>query len=73
MKDQVAEQTRLRRITAEVFVLKGLDAALNIDRESFNYAHPHYQYLMKWVHNALRQVPGAKRRRELRHHLLVHR
>jgi len=59
MKYQISEQTRLRQITAEIFVLKGLDAALNIDRESFNYAHPHYQYLMKWVHNALRQLANT--------------
>jgi len=56
MKYQVSEQTRLRQITAEVFVRKGLDAALNIDRESFNYAHPHYQILVRWVHRALRQL-----------------
>jgi len=55
-KYQVSELTRLKQITAEVFILKGLDAALNIDRESFNYAHPHYQYIMRWVHRALRQV-----------------
>ena len=59
IKYQVSEQTRLRKITAEVFVLKGLDAALNIDRESFNYSHPHYQFLMKWVHNALRQLANT--------------
>ncbi len=56
MHYEVSEQTRLRQITAEVFVLDGLDAALNIDRESFNYAHPHYQFLTGWVHRALRQV-----------------
>lgn len=56
LKYQVSEQTRLRQITAEVFIVKGLDAALNIDRESFNIAHPHYQFLKKWVHNSLRQV-----------------
>ena len=59
IKYQISEQTRLRQITAELFVLKGLDAALNIDRESFNYSHPHYQYLMKWVHNALRQLANT--------------
>ena len=59
IKYQVSEQTRLRQITAEIFVLKGLDAALNIDRESFNYSHPHYQYLMKWVHNSLRQLANT--------------
>lgn len=56
MKYQISELTRLNQITAEVFVIKGLDAALNIDRESFNFAHPHYQLLTNWVHNALRQL-----------------
>jgi hypothetical protein len=59
IKYQVSEQTRLRQITAEVFVREGLDPALNIDRESFNFAHPHYQILMKWVHSALRQLANA--------------
>jgi hypothetical protein len=53
---QVSEQTRTRQITAEIFVTEGLDEAINIDRESFNYAHPHYQYLVKWLHSALRQL-----------------
>lgn len=52
---QISEQTRLRQLTGEVFAIKGLDSALNIDRESFNIAHPHYQYLKRWLHNALRQ------------------
>lgn len=60
----VAELTTLGQITAEVFVTNGLDAALNIDRESFNYAHPHYQILSKWVHNALRQI--TKKQKDLR-------
>lgn len=55
LKYPVSEQTRLRQISAEIFVKKGLDAALNIDRESFNYAHPHFVYLTTWVHSALRQ------------------
>jgi len=53
---QVSEQTRLRQITSEIFVLKGLDAALNIDRESFNYSHPHFQLVNLWLHRALRQL-----------------
>jgi hypothetical protein len=53
---EVSEQTRLRQITAEIFVSEGLDAALNIDRESFNYSHPHFQFVTKWVHRALRQL-----------------
>jgi hypothetical protein len=53
---QIAERTRLKQVVAEVFVSQGLEEALNIDRESFNTAHPHYQILLNWVHNALRQV-----------------
>jgi hypothetical protein len=60
---QVSEQTRTRQITAEIFVQVGLDGAINIDRESFNYAHPHYQYLVKWLHSALRQL--ANRHKEI--------
>jgi hypothetical protein len=60
---EVAEQTRLRQITGEIFVHKGLEGALNIDRESFNYSHPHYQFLAGWVHRALRQI--ANKHKEL--------
>lgn len=59
MRYQVSEQTRLRQITSEVFVSQGLDAALNIDRESFNFAHPHYQIVSNWVHRALRQLANT--------------
>lgn len=51
---QVSEQTRLRQITAEIFVHEGLDSAINIDRESFNYSHPHFVYIQSWLHRALR-------------------
>jgi len=63
MRYQIAERTRLGQITAEIFVRRGLDAALNIDRESFNFAHPHYQFLMRWVHRSLTQV--ATRMKEM--------
>jgi hypothetical protein len=56
MHYEVSEQTRLRQITAELFVAEGLDAALNIDRESFNYSHPHYQFISRWIYRALRQL-----------------
>lgn len=52
---QVSEQTRLRQLSCEIFVLEGLDAAINIDRESFNYSHPHYQIVVKWLHGAIKQ------------------
>lgn len=51
---QISEQTRLRQITAEIFVHEGLDSAINIDRESFNYSHPHFLYIQRWLHRALR-------------------
>ncbi|MDE2988743.1 MAG: ATP-binding protein [Chloroflexota bacterium] len=50
----VSEQTRLRQITAEIYIHEGLDSAINIDRESFNYSHPHFLFLQKWLHRALR-------------------
>lgn len=56
MRYQVSEQTRLRQMSCEIFVSEGLEAALNIDRESFNYAHPHVVYLTKWLHTLLRRV-----------------
>ncbi|TFL11100.1 ATP-binding protein [Pusillimonas noertemannii] len=55
-KYQVSEQTRLRQITSELFITKGLDAALNIDRESFNFSHPHVQFVALWLHRAIRQL-----------------
>jgi hypothetical protein len=60
---QISEQTRLRQITAEVFVREGFDGAINLDRESYNFSHPHYQYLVKWLHSALRQL--ANRHKEV--------
>ena len=51
---KVSEQNRLSQITAEIFVQHGLDSAINIDRESFNYSHPHFLYIQKWLHKTLR-------------------
>lgn len=58
----VSEQRRKDQVTAEIFVTKGLDAALNIDRESFNFSHPHYQYVRHWVHNAFRQLANQHKK-----------
>lgn len=58
---QISEQTRLRQITAEIFVHEGLDGAINLDRETFNFAHPHYQYLVKWLHSAIRQLTNRQK------------
>lgn len=62
MRYQVAEQNRMKQITCEIFVQEGFDAALNIDRESFNYAHPHAVFLTKWLHSAIRQLASTNKR-----------
>ena len=62
LRYQVSEQTRLRQISCEIFVSEGLEAALNIDRESFNYAHPHVVYITKWLHAAVRRVATVQKR-----------
>ena len=51
----VSEQTRLRQLVVEVFIHEGLDDAINLDRESYNFANPHYQFIVKWLHSAIRQ------------------
>lgn len=73
MRYQVSELNRLRQITCEIFVSEGLDSALNIDRESFNNAHPHSVYITKWLHSALRQLASAQKRlaSEVREHTRV--
>jgi len=65
---QISELNRLAQITAEIFVTEGLDGAINIDRESFNTAHPHYQAIVVWLHNAIRQL--TNRTKELGKFLL---
>ncbi|TQF27234.1 hypothetical protein UNPF46_31395 [Bradyrhizobium sp. UNPF46] len=62
MRYQISEQTRTRQITCEIFVSEGLDSALNIDRESFNNAHPHAVYITRWLHEALRQLATVQKK-----------
>ncbi len=62
LRYQVSEQTRLRQITCEIFVTTGLEGALNIDRESFNFAHPHVVYVTRWLHRALTRVASTQKR-----------
>jgi hypothetical protein len=61
MDYQVSEQQRLRQLTAEIFIHEGLDNAINIDRESFNFAHPHYQLIVKWLHSAIKQFTNKQK------------
>lgn len=68
----VAETTRLRQLTCEIFVTQGFEAALNIDREGFNQAHPHARRITAWLHAAIGRVINTqkaianKKRRESR-------
>lgn len=62
MEYQVSEQNRLSQTTVELFVHEGLDGAINLDRESFNFAHPHYQFLVKWLHSAIRQFTNCHKK-----------
>ena len=58
----VAEQRRLTQITCEIYITEGFDGAINIDRESFNFSHPHVVALTKWLHLALRRVIATQKR-----------
>ena len=62
LRYQTAEIVRMNQIFCEIFVNQGLDSALNIDRESFNAAHPHSVYITKWLHSALRQLASAQKK-----------
>lgn len=48
-------------MTCEIFVEQGLDSALNIDRESFNFSHPHVVILTRWLHSAFRQLTNTNK------------
>lgn len=61
MRYQVSEQTRKQQTSCEIFVSEGLEGALNIDRESFNFAHPHVVFLTNWLHNALRKLATTQK------------
>ena len=48
------EGPRSRWLTGEIYVDKGLEDALNIDRDSFNRFHPEFRALQIHVHDVLR-------------------
>lgn len=62
LRYQVKETTRLSQTSCEIFILEGFENALNIDRESFNFAHPHAVYLTRWLHSALRQLATTQKK-----------
>jgi len=42
-------------ISGEIFIEEGLENALNIDRNSFNETHPHYQEIQRYIHLFVRK------------------
>lgn len=50
------ETVRSKWVSGEIFVDAGLEAALNIDRDSFNEHEEHYKTLQKYIHDLLDQV-----------------
>ena len=50
------ETVRSKWVSGEIFVDVGLEAALNIDRDSFNEHEEHYKALQKYIHDLLDQV-----------------
>jgi hypothetical protein len=48
-----AEGPRYSMISSEIFVQRGFEDALNIDRDSFNELHPHYMRAQAYVHSLL--------------------
>jgi hypothetical protein len=47
------EGPRNRWLTGELFVTKGLEDALNIDRDSFNRFHPEFRTIQQYIHKIL--------------------
>src|SRR5579862_2350640 len=51
-----AEGPRYSMVSGELFILRGFDDALNIDRDSFNELHPHYIRTQAYIHNLLHDL-----------------
>lgn len=50
------ETIRSKWISGEIFVEKGLEAALNIDRDSFNEHEEHYKAMQSYIHQFMDTV-----------------
>ena len=51
-----AEGPRYSMVSSELFVERGFEDALNIDRDSFNELHPHYIRVQSYVHSLLHDL-----------------
>jgi hypothetical protein len=52
---RINEGPRSRWVTGEIFVDKGLEDALNIDRDSFNRFHPEFRAIQEYLHGVLQK------------------
>jgi Histidine kinase-, DNA gyrase B-, and HSP90-like ATPase len=52
----LAEGPRYSMISSELFVERGFEDALNIDRDSFNELHPHYIRVQSYIHSLLHEL-----------------
>jgi hypothetical protein len=53
---RTSESVRLRQVSAEAFVERGLENALNIDRESFVETDPNVKALQRWAHRSMTRL-----------------
>ncbi|MBC2701340.1 MAG: hypothetical protein HF976_08015 [ANME-2 cluster archaeon] len=67
------EQLFRNWISGEIYVIQGLEDAMNIDRKSFRKTHPHYVELQNFMHKFLKEeifknlvYPIYKKGREIR-------
>ena len=54
-----AEGPMFNQLSGEIFIEKGLEEALNIDRNSFNETHPHFLRLQQFLWNYLGEGKDA--------------
>jgi hypothetical protein len=50
-----AEGPRFAMVTCELFIEKGFEDALNVDRDSFNELHPHFLRVRAYLHSLLHE------------------
>ncbi len=53
---RTSENLRLRQVSSEVFTENGLEAALNVDRESFVDSDADFKALQRWVHRSMTRL-----------------
>lgn len=53
---RTSENLRLRQVSAEAFVQRGFDNALNVDRESYVETDPAVRALQRWTHRSMTRI-----------------